>query len=316
MPPGHPACMLLRGRRVQHCPAMPDCLPEVALPLCLHPMGSCFQPCHVQQAKGEIAGLSDVTATNAAVMQQELLHHQVGSHPHSQAGASNQGEAGAHAEMAMNAFELHYSCIAGGGPACQVPAACVATAAHCRRLRVCALGGGGGGGGKGTLNPTTPKEVLLPLQERAEEVAAGGSSEELMAASVQSNPSTSAPPGTPGRPPPHVQGSTSAPSAHPLDDISSRGSGSASVDASFKSAGSWGSAHGAPGAPRTPGGLTAADIVSPMRDFASEVAAEVGRRAGGGGWGVCVCVGGGAGGRGAGCVGLCHQRAQALGFTS
>lgn len=30
-----------------------------------------------QQAKSEIASLSDVTATNAEVMEQELLHHEV-----------------------------------------------------------------------------------------------------------------------------------------------------------------------------------------------------------------------------------------------
>ena len=49
-----------------------------------HAMPSHAKPCHampcpLQQAKSEIAGLADeVTATNAEVMREELLHHQVG----------------------------------------------------------------------------------------------------------------------------------------------------------------------------------------------------------------------------------------------
>lgn len=34
-------------------------------------------PLPLQQAKSEIAGLAEVTATNAQLMQEELLHHQV-----------------------------------------------------------------------------------------------------------------------------------------------------------------------------------------------------------------------------------------------
>ncbi|KAL4437332.1 hypothetical protein ABPG75_004471 [Micractinium tetrahymenae] len=140
----------------------------------------------LEQAKGEIASLSDVTATNAEVMQQELLHH----------------------------------------------------------------------------------------QERAEErEAAGGSSEDVAAASVRSVRSGSAAPGEAGRQLPRTPGSPSAPGspgalgAHPLDDLSrsSGGSPSASVAGSGVSGAS---------VPRTPFTASAADIVGPLRDFASEVAAE------------------------------------------
>lgn len=98
-----------------------------------------------------------------------------------------------------------------------------------------------------------------------------GSSEELGAASVQSLPSSGAPPGEAGRPPRRAPGSPAAPAGHLLDDLSSRCSGSAAP--SLSGADSGGSA---PGVARMPSALSAADIVSPMRDFASEVAAEVG----------------------------------------
>jgi hypothetical protein len=43
----------------------------------------------LQQAKSEIAGLpDDVTATNAQVMQEELLHHQVGDTAGTAAGTA------------------------------------------------------------------------------------------------------------------------------------------------------------------------------------------------------------------------------------
>lgn len=62
-----PSMIFASGQR-RHIMPWPACLTT-------HPC-TWLQP--MQQAKGEIAGLTDVTATNAEVMQQELLHHQVG----------------------------------------------------------------------------------------------------------------------------------------------------------------------------------------------------------------------------------------------
>jgi hypothetical protein len=65
----------------------PPAVPRLHYPpphLLRDPRAPCYAPpaaaslSPLQQAKGEIAGLpDDVTATNAEVMKEELLHHQV-----------------------------------------------------------------------------------------------------------------------------------------------------------------------------------------------------------------------------------------------
>lgn len=54
------------------------CAWRLAVPACTPPPRPALPPpLPPQQAKSEIASLTDVAATNAEVMQEELLHHQV-----------------------------------------------------------------------------------------------------------------------------------------------------------------------------------------------------------------------------------------------
>ena len=70
-------------------PSALSCPPHLPFNLCTRWLRPMLRSMPLQQAKSEIAGLpDDVTATNAQVMQEELLHHQVGDTAGTAAGTA------------------------------------------------------------------------------------------------------------------------------------------------------------------------------------------------------------------------------------
>jgi hypothetical protein len=149
----------------------------------------------LEQAKSEIASLTDVAATNAEVMQEELLHHQ---EREEERGAEDSEDLTAASCVSVPASSVAAPCSAAASSEAAAPSSPTGhqaedspgsghgTAYPFRpqdSLLSAGSAGSAGGGGSGALAPRTPHgggggswlapaDVVAPLRDFASEVAA------------------------------------------------------------------------------------------------------------------------------------------------